>query len=146
MYSGKGLIMEEYKKPLPVIDNESNVFWEACNKEQLVIQQCRDCSKYIFYPRIICPNCMSDQIEWKEVSGKGKIYSYTIARRPAGPSFSADVPYVVALVELEEGVRMMTNIINTPLESVRCDMEVEVIFEKVTDDIRLPKFQQVTNN
>lgn len=137
--------MGEYKKPLPVIDNDSKVFWEACNNEQFMIQQCMDCSKMIFYPRIICPNCISDQMEWKQASGKGRIYSFTIARRPAAPSFSEEVPYVVAIVELDEGVRLMTNIINTPIESVRCDMEVEVIFEKVSEDIRLPKFQQAKN-
>jgi uncharacterized OB-fold protein len=137
--------MNDYKKPLPIIDNDTKVFWEACNNERLVIQQCLDCSSYIFYPRIICPHCMSGQIEWKEVSGKGKVYSYTVARRPADPNFSDDVPYVVALVELDEGVRMMTNIINTSVESVHCEMEVEVVFEKVTEDIRLPKFQPRKN-
>jgi uncharacterized OB-fold protein len=137
--------MGDYNKPLPIIDNDTKVFWEACNNERLVIQQCQDCSHYIFYPRIICPYCMSEQIEWKEVSGKGKIYSYTVARRPADSNFSDDVPYVIALVELDEGVRMMTNIINISVEEVQCDLDVEVIFEKVTEDIRLPKFQPREN-
>ena len=84
---------------------------------------------------------MSERVEWKQASGRGKIYSYTIARRPGGPAFVDDVPYVIAIIELEEGVRMMSNIINTPIEKIRCEMPVQVIFEKVNDEITLPKFE-----
>jgi uncharacterized OB-fold protein len=141
MYSRKGLNMTEYKKPLPVVDQDSQVFWEGCKNEKLLIQQCEDCKKHIFYPRLLCPHCMSEELSWKEVTGRGKIYSFTIARRAGGPAFTEEVPYVVALVDLDEGVRLMTNIINTPIENVKCDMSVEVIFDKVTEEITLPKFQ-----
>ena len=132
--------MTEIKKPLPVPDSESKPFWDGCNEEKLLIQHCKDCDKHIFYPRAVCPHCMSDQIEWVEASGKGKVYSYTIARRGAGPAFADDAPYVVALIDLDEGVRMMSNIVNCDVEAVRCDMPVKVVFEE-REGMKLPMFE-----
>lgn len=132
--------MTEIKKPIPVPDSESKPFWDGCNEEKLLIQHCKDCDKHIFYPRAVCPHCMSDQIEWVEASGKGKVYSYTIARRGAGPAFADDAPYVVALIDLDEGVRMMSNIVNCDVEAVRCDMPVKVVFEE-REGMKLPMFE-----
>lgn len=134
--------MEEkiINRVVPKIDGDSAYFWEECNKGNLVIQFCEDCNKHIYYPRIVCPNCMSRNIKWVKSSGKGKIYTYTIARRPAGPSFSEKVPYVIALVELEEGVRILSNIINCDVDKVSCELPVEVVFEKV-GNIHLPMFE-----
>lgn len=127
------------EKPIPVIDADSKQFWEGCNKEQLLIQHCGDCHQYIYYPRIVCPNCMSSNISWHESSGRGKVYSYTIVRF-GPPGFNDDVPFVSALVELEEGVRMITNIVNCDVEDVTCDMPVEVTFEQ-RDTVKLPVFK-----
>lgn len=135
--------MEHYEKPLPAIDNDTRYFWEQCKKEKLVIQQCETCNKYIFYPRSICPHCMSDQVKWVESTGKGTIYSYTVARRPGGPGFKDDVPYVIALIELNEGVRMMSTIIDCAISDLACDLPVEVVFDEVTEDVTLPKFKLV---
>lgn len=137
--------MSEYKKPLPVVDGDSREYWEGCRQHKLLIQQCEDCQKYIFYPRNLCPHCHSDRIKWVESSGRGKVYSYTINRRPAFPSFAEETPYVVALIELEEGVRMISNIINCDIDQVKIDMPVEVVFEKATEEITLPKFQPVVD-
>jgi hypothetical protein len=134
--------MAEVKKPIPIPDGDSETFWQGCNEEKLLIQHCTDCGKHIYYPRAVCPHCMSDALEWVESSGKGKVYSYTIARRGAGPAFAEDAPYVVALIDLDEGVRMLSNIINIDVDEVRCDMPVEVVFEQV-GDMKLPKFQPV---
>lgn len=135
--------MEKQKAPmpLPMIDGDSKTFWEGCKEGKLLIQQCEDCENHIFYPRAVCPHCMSDRIKWVEASGKGKVYSYTVARRPYHPAFADQVPYVVALVTLDEGVRMMTNLINVDVEKVSCDMPVEVVFTKIDEQITLPKFQ-----
>lgn len=130
-------------KPLPIIDADSKYFWEQCQKEILMIPYCLDCNQYHFYPRIFCPNCMSSRIQWKESTGRGKIYSFTIARRAGGPAFKDDVPYVVAIIELVEGVRMMSHIINTDIDNIKCDMAVQVIFEKANEEITLPKFTVV---
>ncbi|WP_264739040.1 Zn-ribbon domain-containing OB-fold protein [Cytobacillus firmus] len=132
--------MTDQNKPMPVPDGDSNIFWQGCKENKLLIQKCSDCSKHIFYPRILCPHCFSEKIEWVESTGKGKVYSYTIARRGGGPAFKDEVPYAVALIQLDEGVRMFSNIINVDVEEVKCDMAVEVVFED-SGEFTLPKFQ-----
>jgi hypothetical protein len=130
-----------YEKPLPVVDPESAPYWAALKERRLILKHCRDCGRHHFYPRALCPHCHSDALEWADASGRGSIYSYTVARRPAGPAFKADAPYVVAVVDLDEGARMMTNIVTDDVESVRIGQRVAVAFEAVTDEITLPKFR-----
>ncbi len=132
-----------YEKPLPVIDGESRPFWEGARAKQLRIMRCRECRRYFFYPRELCPHCHSTAVEWVTASGRGTIYTFTIARRPAGPAFKGDVPYVVALVELEEGPRLMTNIIGIAPESVHIGQKVKAVFEDATDEVTLVKFAPV---
>ncbi|MGH8786187.1 MAG: Zn-ribbon domain-containing OB-fold protein [Cupriavidus necator] len=132
-----------YKKPLPVLDAETVPFWEALRRQRLVVKRCHDCARYHFYPRVICPFCHSEHVEWAAVSGKGEIYSFTIARRPAGPAFGTEVPYVVAVVQLEEGPRMMTNILCADPAEVRIGMRVVVDFQEATEEITLPMFRPV---
>ena len=132
--------MTPYEKPQPVIDPGSRPFWDAARAHQLSIPRCRACGKHHFYPRELCPHCHSDDLEWVDASGKGTIYSYTIARKPAGPVFAADVPYIVALVTLDEGPRMMTNIVTADVENIRIDDRVTVRFDDVTPELTLPRF------
>ena len=134
---------EAYEKPLPVIDPGSAPFWEAAREHRLSIPRCLDCGKHHFYPRELCPHCHSDNLEWSDVSGRGSIYTFTIARRPAGPAYADDVPYVIALIDLAEGPRMMTNVIASDVEAVRIGDAVEVVFDDVTDEVTLPKFKTV---
>jgi uncharacterized protein len=130
-----------YEKPLPVIDPGSEPFWTAAKDHRLSIPRCRACGQHHFYPRELCPHCYSDDIEWTDVSGKGEIYSYTIARMPAGPPYVDDVPYVIAMVALDEGPRMMTNIVTSDVETVGIGDRVVVKFDDVTDEVTLPKFE-----
>ena len=130
-----------YDKPLPVVDPESAPYWAALKERRLILKRCRDCGRHHFYPRALCPHCHSDALEWSDARGTGSIYSYTVARRPAGPAFKADAPYVVAVVELDEGARMMTNIVTDDVESIRISQRVAVAFDAVTDEITLPKFK-----
>lgn len=130
-----------YDKPLPVIDGESRPYWAALKQHRLTIQRCTDCGKHHFYPRALCPHCHSDAVEWVDARGTGTIYSYTIARRPAGPAFKADTPYVVAVIDLDEGARMMTNIVTDDVEAVRIGQRVTVQYDDVTDEVTLPKFR-----
>ncbi len=132
-----------YEKPLPVIDEESQPFWQAAREHRLAIMRCRDCRRAFFYPRALCPHCHSDAVEWMKASGRGTIYTFTIARRGAGPAFKADVPYVIALVELEEGPRLMTNIVTSDVASVRIGQAVKAIFDDVTDEVTLVKFAPI---
>lgn len=128
------------EKPLPTIDPSSRPFWEAAKAHRLVIQRCGDCGAYIFYPRATCTTCGSDRLEWTEASGEGSVYSYTISYRPAGAGFKDDVPYVVAVIELKEGPRLLSNIVTEDVESVTIGQAVRVVFDDVTDEITLPKF------
>lgn len=131
------------EKPLPVIDNESRPFWEGCRAGKLMIQHCGDCGTWVFYPRALCTACHSDRLAWEQASGEGVIHTFTVAHRPAGPAFSDDTPYVVALIDLKEGPRMTSNIVGTAPEDVRIGQAVRVVFEQVTDEVTLPKFEVV---
>jgi uncharacterized OB-fold protein len=131
------------ERPLPEITEETRSFWEGCRNRELLLQTCRGCGQFIFYPRSICPHCFSPDIEWVKASGQGKVYSYTVSFRPATPAFMEELPYVIAVIELEEGVRMMSNIVDCDFEDVRIGMPVEVTFTEITPEITLPRFRPV---
>jgi uncharacterized OB-fold protein len=133
--------MEASKKPAPVINDWARPFWQAAREQRLIVQKCSDCGKHIFYPRIACPHCFSDNVEWVEASGKGTVYSYTVVESNAPSAFVPDMPYVVAVVKLEEGVQMLSNIVGCSPSDVKCDMPVEVVFERLDEEFTLPKFR-----
>ena len=133
--------MTEYNKPLPYIHEETRPFWEGAKKHELLLQKCRGCGKFYFYPRSICPHCLSDNTEWIKVSGRGKIYSFTVSHREGSPAFKPDVPYNIAIIELEEDVHMLSNIVECRNEDISIDMPVEVVFDDVTPEVTLPKFR-----
>jgi hypothetical protein len=132
---------EEYRKPLPQPSETSRPFWQGTQARELRLQQCRDCGKRIFYPRAICPFCLSEHLDWVVATGKGKVYSYTVVRRAMHPAFQEDVPYVLAIVELDEGPRLTTNIVGVEPEDVRVDMPVQAAYDDVTSDITLLNFE-----
>ena len=135
----------EYGKPLPIPSQLSEPFWSACKNHELKIQRCRSCGVFRFPPAILCPECLSREVEWKKVSGKGKVFSFVVYRRLYHPAFEADLPYTVAVIELEEGARLLSNVVGIPPEQVTCDMHVEVVFEDVTPEMTLPKFRPCTD-
>ncbi|MBI9091624.1 MAG: Zn-ribbon domain-containing OB-fold protein [Desulfobacterium sp.] len=132
--------MTTIEKPVPVVNPWAKPFWDAANKEKLVFQHCKGCDKNIFYPRIACPECFSDDLEWIEASGKGRVYTYTVVESNAPSAFVGDMPYVIAIVKLEEGVQFLSNIVGCDPHSVVCEMPVEVVFERLNDAFTLPKF------
>jgi uncharacterized OB-fold protein len=134
-----------YKKPLPTPSPETKRFWDGCKKHELWIPFCRSCEAYYWHPRDFCPNCFSWDTEWRMASGRGAIYTFAIQYRAWHPGWADDVPYVTALVDLEEGPRIYTTIVDVEADPkhVRCGMPVEVVFEDVSDDISLPKFRPV---
>jgi uncharacterized OB-fold protein len=131
--------MSDYIKPLPKPSSTSRPYWEAARRHELQLQHCGACGGYIYYPRPRCPNCTSDNLKWERVSGRGKLYSYTIVRRASTRSF-ADGPYVLAIVELDEGPRMTTNLIAPP-DQLKIGMPVAVHFDDVTPEHTLVKFK-----
>lgn len=132
--------MSQHQRLLPVLTAESREFWEGCRRRELVIQRCRQCATFRHYPRPMCPRCNSTETEWVKVSGRGKLYSWTVVHHPVHPAF-AEVPYIVAIVELEEGVRLITNIVDCLPEELYGSMPVEVVFETVSQDFVLPMFR-----
>lgn len=133
--------MPEWKKPLPTIAGETRPYWDSCRRGQLMIQRCDRCHEHQFYPRGICANCWSSEIKWVKASGKGTVWTFTVTYQNRTSGFDEEVPYVLALVELEEGVRMFTNITQCNPRDVRIGMPVEVTFVPATDQITIPYFK-----
>lgn len=125
---------------LPVPDAETEPFWAAARDGRLAIQRCRACERPFVYPRSACPRCWSAELEWIDASGRGSVYSFTVIRHNDVPPFREMVPYVVALVDLEEGVRLTANIVGCRPEEVRVGMPVEVSYQRLTGEITLPQF------
>ena len=117
--------MSEYKKPLPETQPWSIKFWEGTKQHKLLIQECKDCNAKIFYPRKFCPECWSSDLSWSEASGKGKIFTFSITMTGVEKRFSDDLLYVLALVDLNEDVRMMTNIVDCKPAAVSIGMAEE---------------------
>lgn len=135
--------MTIYNKPVPIPDIISQSYWDAAKRHELQIQRCKSCKEYIFYPRTVCPNCWSQDLEAVKAKGKGKVYSYTAVYQAGHPGFKNEVPYIFAVIKLDEGPHIMTNIIDCKPEDCKIDMPVEVVFADVTEDITLPKFRPV---
>jgi len=129
------------KRPLPIPDLDSAVYWEAAHRREFLLQRCVSCERFRFYPRSICPYCFSEAFEWKRLSGQGTLYSYTVIHKPPSPAFRDKVPFILALIDLAEGVRMMSNILECEPNSVEIGMPVEIVFEDVSDKITLPQFR-----
>ncbi|MBT5264241.1 MAG: Zn-ribbon domain-containing OB-fold protein [Rhodospirillaceae bacterium] len=128
---------QERTYPEPAISMETERYWEATKQGKLLLKKCNSCDGTYFYPRATCPHCLSGDTDWFEASGKGKIYTYSVMRR-------AQVPYAIAYVTLEEGVTMMTNIVECDLDGLAIDQEVEVTFRTTEGDQALPVFRPVS--
>lgn len=135
--------MTEYAKPVPYPTPETQRYWEGCKRHQLWLPYCRSCEAFYWYPRAFCPRCFAWDLEWRQARGTGKVYTFAIQYRPQAPGFQP--PYITAIVQLDEGPRMLTNLVDIEPEPgrVRCDMSVEVVFEDINDEISLPKFRPV---
>lgn len=134
--------MAEYNKPLPNVKNErTRPYWEAAKRHELQMQRCPGCGYYRYPPAPRCPECLEVNDEWVTLSGRGIIWSFNVYYHIFNKTFAQDVPYNVALVELEEGPRLITNIVGIPNDDLRVDMPVEAVFDDVTDEVTLVKFR-----
>ncbi len=127
--------------PLPHPSVLTQPFWDATAREELLLQRCEACGAYVFYPRHNCTACGARALEWVKAGGTGTVFTYTVARRPTHPGFADRVPYVIAVVELDEGPRMTTNLVDCSPEDVSIGMRVEVVFGPLEDGLRLPYFR-----
>jgi len=132
-----------YDKPVPAIDPDSAPYWEGAKKGRLMIQRCNATGQTFLYSRQLVPGVVESEVEWIEASGRGTIYSYTVARRPAGQAFADMAPYVIVSVELAEGARVMSNLVTDDPDSVAIGQPVEVVFDKVSDELTIPKFRRI---
>ncbi|MBV9170607.1 MAG: Zn-ribbon domain-containing OB-fold protein [Chloroflexi bacterium] len=129
--------------PAPVVLPEIKNFWDATAQGKLLLPRCEDCDTYIWYPRPFCPACASLRITWVAASGRGTVYSFTVNRRGAAdlPEYRQVGTYVLAYVELEEGPRVMTNIVDCDPDSVRIGQAVELVFHDTGQGTALPRFR-----
>jgi uncharacterized OB-fold protein len=135
--------MTQYALPLPVPDPVTRPFWESLKARAIQLQRCGACGLYVYYPRALCPACSSDDLAWTPVSGRGVVHAFTIPHRHPNAAFMANGPYVVALVELEEGARMLSTLVDVPAtpEAVRVGLPVEIVYDDVTAEVTLPRFR-----
>lgn len=134
------VIASSSDRPLPTRDAFSGPFWDAAQRHELSLQKCDDCGRFRYYPRPMCPDCHSMKATWTRCSGRGTVYSYTVVRRPLARWFKERMPIVCAVIELEEGVRMISNVVDVEPTEVRIGLDVVVTFEDVDDEITLPMF------
>jgi uncharacterized OB-fold protein len=126
--------------PSPAVNPETREFWAATADGRLLLKRCLDCGTVIWYPRTICPECASLRTEWMEAAGRGRIYSYTVNHRGEG-AYQGSPPFVLAYVELDEGPRMMTNIVGADPAELAVGLPVEVVFHDTGDGSALPRFR-----
>jgi hypothetical protein len=133
----------DYKKPIPVSSDESRPYWAGMKEHKLMMPRCDDCGKAWFPPTQFCTHCSSRNWKWSQMSGRGKVFSYVVYHRVYHPGFAGEVPYAVAVIALEEGPRMLSNVTGIAVEDITCDMPVEIVFDDITDEATIPKFRPV---
>ena len=134
------------EKPVPLTDGLSEVYWQAARERRLLIQRCTSCGAYQFYPRSHCRSCLAAEPEWVQASGRGRLHTFSVVYRSTNPEFADDCPYVFAIVELDEGVRMSTRIVETPVKSLACDAAVEVTWPHPQAEPPVPVFTLIATD
>jgi len=128
---------------MPIVNPDTEPFWDGCAVGKLLLQRCTACGRVRHPPSPICPNCLSDAQDWRQASGRGSVYTFVVVHEERR-GWERLVPYVLAVVELDEGVRIVTNLVNVAPKDVAIGMPVEVTFATSTDVVRLPLFQPLT--
>lgn len=135
------VVSHAVERPVPTPDAATAPYWSAAQDHRLALPRCLDCNCHHFYPRTLCPHCGSARLEWADCSGRGEVYSFTVVHRAPSPAFAADVPYVVAVVKLDEGPHLMTNIVGCAPADVRIGAKVRAAYRQVSDAVTLPVFE-----
>lgn len=128
------------QRPVPQPTAETAPYWAAAREGRLAVQRCGACGHHQFYPRAFCTACLAENLQWVDASGRGRIYTFTVCRIAAGPAFEARLPYAVAIVELDEGVRLLANI-EGDAARISIGAPVTVCFERIDDGCTLPQFK-----
>ena len=129
-------------KPFPIPTPTSQPFWDGLAQRKVRIQQCRACHSWIFYPRVICPRCWAADLDWKEIAGTGTLYTFTICRKPTHPLFADEVPQLLAVVQLDEGPRLTSTLVNVKEQDIRVGMRLKPYFDDVAErNVTLLRYQ-----
>lgn len=131
----------EYQKPVPIPDEASRPFFEGAREHKLMIQQCTTCGAVLWPVKLRCSNCLEPTVTWVQASGKGTLYSFTLVHQVFHPGFASEIPYNVAEVDLEEGLRILTNIVGCANDDLQIGMPLVVTFDDITGEVTLPKFR-----
>jgi uncharacterized OB-fold protein len=127
---------------LPQPDLETQPFWDGCKEGTFLIRHCNACGRDHYYPRPFCPSCWSDDVSWKEASGRATLYTYSVVHVNDLPPFGERVPYVAGIVDLDEGPRVMTNVEDVPFDELEVGMPLVVAFKAISDDVTIPVFRR----
>jgi uncharacterized OB-fold protein len=128
-------------KPRPLPTPVSQPFWDALREERVDLQRCDECNRWVFYPRSRCPSCLSDRLTWTAVDGRGTVYTFAVADKATAPPFADEVPQLIAVVELTEGVRVSTTLVDVEPDAIRIGMPVAPVFDHGADGITLLRFR-----
>lgn len=128
--------------PLPLVEGFAKEFYDWCKQRELRFQRCYGCGSWRHVPREMCADCGSFDWEWARSAGRGKVFTWTVVARAMHPAFQNRVPYAPVVIEMEEGVRLLSQVVDVPASELRIDMPVEVVFEDVSADITLPRFRR----
>ena len=137
--------MEVYSKPLPAVSELNRSFWDALRNRMLLLPKCNACGVVWYPPSPFCPDCWSKDFTWKRLSGKGQVNSWVVFHQAYFSSLKDDIPYNVAEVELDEGPRLLTNLVDVSNDKIEGGMIVEIVYDDVTENVTLAKFRPATN-
>ncbi len=131
----------DYQKPMPVPDEASQPFFDGAKQHRLMLQKCLACGTLMWPVKPRCDHCFSENVTWVQASGKGTLYSFALMHQIYHPGFASEIPYNIAQVDLEEGLRIISNVVGVPNSALQIGMPLEVTFEKVSEEVTLPKFR-----
>lgn len=132
---------ELFAKPLPLITPTTKPFWDGLREEVINLQFCSSCDRHIFYPRSHCPSCLTPEIDWQPISGEGTLHTFTITSQPTAPHFADEVPQMLAMVDLDAGIRMTSTLANVSRENIKVGMRLQPFFDHVNEVVTLLRFQ-----
>lgn len=136
---------QEHNRPVFTVatDTDNKPYWDYISQHELRVQKCLKCGKLHYPVSPICPHCMGLESDWVKLSGKGKVASFVVVHRGRSPLFPPNAPYVVAIIETEEGIRMLSNVVGCKPEDVKMDMPVELVFQDFGPQLTVPRFKPI---